>query len=480
MKRLPRPRFWWFVLFRLVNGALTHTYGYPDEYWQAQEVAHRSVFGYGYLTWEWRERIRSILHPWCFALAYQLAVLLRLDQPALVQWMPTILQAVVAAIGDWYTVRMARQWFTAGTAQWAMWFSLLSWCHWLHAPRTLANSMEMSLSTMALYYWPWPVEFAKDAAHQMRLLAFGVMALADYYYYGEWTCVPYNFIHANVVRGVSLFYGQHPWHWYATQGVPTVLTTFLPLAIYGIRRASAVHRTAAYASIWLLGIYSMLAHKEFRFIYPIVPVGIIYAAYGAQHLWQSAAVQSSRTWRAAFIGAIVLPNLVLSLLFVSVHQRGVLDAMDWLRQQPADKLSGIGYLMPCHSTPFWSRLHRRIPMWFITCEPPTSASAMAEYKSEQDVFYADPAAFLNARLQTLDAQSLPREPASTAELDRMAERRWWPSHLLLFDALLPAVNETLGAHGYHECSRFFNSFFHDDERRIGDVLVYCTHAANDQ
>jgi phosphatidylinositol glycan class B len=67
-----------------MNGALSHTYGYPDEYWQAQEVAHRSVFGYGYLTWEWRERIRSILHPWCFALAYQVTVQLNMEQSELV------------------------------------------------------------------------------------------------------------------------------------------------------------------------------------------------------------------------------------------------------------------------------------------------------------------------------------------------------------------------------------------------------------
>ena len=81
---MAQPRFWWFVLFRLANGALTHTYGYPDEYWQAQEVAHRSAFGYGYLTWEWRERIRSILHPWCFAVAYQLVACLGLGDTELV------------------------------------------------------------------------------------------------------------------------------------------------------------------------------------------------------------------------------------------------------------------------------------------------------------------------------------------------------------------------------------------------------------
>lgn len=37
------------VLFRLGNASVTRTYDNPDEYWQAQEVAHRLVFGYPFL-----------------------------------------------------------------------------------------------------------------------------------------------------------------------------------------------------------------------------------------------------------------------------------------------------------------------------------------------------------------------------------------------------------------------------------------------
>jgi hypothetical protein len=34
---------------RLINALLLCTYTTPDEYWQGPEVAHRLVFGYGYL-----------------------------------------------------------------------------------------------------------------------------------------------------------------------------------------------------------------------------------------------------------------------------------------------------------------------------------------------------------------------------------------------------------------------------------------------
>lgn len=50
---------------RVSIALLTQTFFQPDEYFQSLEVAHRLVFGYGQLTWEWcAERpIRSVLYP---------------------------------------------------------------------------------------------------------------------------------------------------------------------------------------------------------------------------------------------------------------------------------------------------------------------------------------------------------------------------------------------------------------------------------
>lgn len=50
---------------RILQALLTRTFFQPDEYFQSLEVAHRAVFGYGQLTWEWSidQPIRSILFP---------------------------------------------------------------------------------------------------------------------------------------------------------------------------------------------------------------------------------------------------------------------------------------------------------------------------------------------------------------------------------------------------------------------------------
>ena len=39
------------------------------------QVAHKLVFGYGHLTWEWQEGLRSYLHPLIFAFLFNVSTL---------------------------------------------------------------------------------------------------------------------------------------------------------------------------------------------------------------------------------------------------------------------------------------------------------------------------------------------------------------------------------------------------------------------
>jgi hypothetical protein len=54
---------------------------YPDEYWQATEVAYNLVFGGVSLTWEWNSdrRLRSFLYPLYISMPLRVLKFLRLD-----------------------------------------------------------------------------------------------------------------------------------------------------------------------------------------------------------------------------------------------------------------------------------------------------------------------------------------------------------------------------------------------------------------
>ena len=68
-----------FLFIRLSAVYFVQTWFVPDEYWQSVEVSHNISFGYGYLTWEWLEGIRSFCFPLVFAGVYKILAFYHLD-----------------------------------------------------------------------------------------------------------------------------------------------------------------------------------------------------------------------------------------------------------------------------------------------------------------------------------------------------------------------------------------------------------------
>jgi len=147
---------------RIINAFLLRTFYVPDEHWQSLEVAHRAVFGYGYLTWEWEKRIRGFLHPLLFFLPYSFLRYLRLDSRSAVIAGPKIVQACLAAIGDFFFFRFAKRVVGVDAAKWASFAYLTNYFALFSLPRTLSNSLETIISVIALSYFPFPDDHHDD------------------------------------------------------------------------------------------------------------------------------------------------------------------------------------------------------------------------------------------------------------------------------------------------------------------------------
>ena len=51
-------------------------------------------------------------------------------------------------------------------------------------------------------------------------------------------------------------------------------------------------------------------------------------------------------------------------------QRGTEDVMIYLSKEARnEKVESILFLMQCHATPYYSTLHRNLPMRFLDCSP---------------------------------------------------------------------------------------------------------------
>ena len=157
-----------------------------------------------------------------------------------------------------------------------------------------------------------------------------------------------------------MFYGTMPWHYYLSQGLPMVLTTYLPFTIHGL----LVHLFSIY-NLLIAGVilaFSWIGHKEARFIAPLSPILLVFAGYSLSRL--------PKRMKRVLIPVILLVNAGLAYYLTRVHQSGVINVMHYLRSDIPQN-GTLGFLMPCYSTPWQNYLQRPdVKAWKLSCDPP--------------------------------------------------------------------------------------------------------------
>merc|ERR1711962_818792 len=137
---------------RLASLVSCCTFYVPDEYWQSTEVAHHKVYGYGYLTWEWKEKIRPYLHPFIFEIYFRCLKVFSLDFTALLLYGPHVLQALLSVLSDHAVYNLALDIFgQKDIADKALLLHLCSWFVFYTSARTLSNTAEMCFLVIGLF-----------------------------------------------------------------------------------------------------------------------------------------------------------------------------------------------------------------------------------------------------------------------------------------------------------------------------------------
>ncbi|KAI6778816.1 GPI mannosyltransferase-like protein [Emericellopsis cladophorae] len=154
------------IIIRLINAFWVTTFFQPDEYFQALEPAWELAFGArsgAWLTWEWRHQLRSSLHPVVFSAAYLVAdhgtrylPIGSTAKTAVIVAAPRFVQAIIAALGDFFTWKLAMKIYpNSNDSSFALFLQLFSAWQWYCSIRTFSNSLETTLTITALYYFPW-------------------------------------------------------------------------------------------------------------------------------------------------------------------------------------------------------------------------------------------------------------------------------------------------------------------------------------
>ncbi|KEP53006.1 glycosyltransferase family 22 protein [Rhizoctonia solani 123E] len=557
---------------RLLIALSTCGFFQPDEYFQTLEPAYRVVFGSGHLTWEWiaNPPIRSFVYPALFVPAYAWVKVMNLEDTFTLIWAPKFVQVIFASAGDLALYQIARSLFTKTHGDAVLFLSLVSPFNVLALTRTLANSTETSLVTVALLFWPFSLSQARwrtrislslaalsciirptaaiiwaflasellwrassSWGHISNLMADGCLVgfvavftitLADTTYYGTPTFTPFSFLKTNLVSGIASFYGANSFHYYITQGLPIILGPALPFAILGAwshfkdvptdRKTSPSRRIRSLLLAlvaWSIMVYSSLAHKEWRFIHPLLPILHLFAAdylinlNNIKHATDQRVQDNPKTnvtfhlpIRRNHIVYFLAVCLPLNLYLIRWHGNAQIAVTRYLHNLSvgSDRVKSIGVLMPCHSIPGQAYLH--LPrlarplsghlIWELGCEPPLglNQSQRETYVSQTDVFFEalGPTRYLDRHFPPEVDSTFPPSPEPfTTPGSSPSTQGWnhtWPSHFIMFGALentsssteiQDTVGQKLRRKGYEVIWRVSNGW-EEDERRRGGVVVW--------
>lgn len=435
-----RPR--WFVAvgllslvalalaIRLVPVIVVPSLNWGDEVFQTIEPAHRLVYGYGLMTWEFQLGMRSWLLPgmlagltliariagdgpeyyltaialglgllacapvvccflwgrrWFglaggFLAAFALAV-----APELVYFGARALNDVVAAhllvialylIEPGYPVADRRRLFVAG-------FLLGLVC-------LLRLQLAPAAAVVALWPSPgiWRLRLAAVIGGGIAAVLFG--AAVDWLTLGYPLASVWRNLFYNIYLGVSSGFSVAPWWFYLLGeiGVWAAATPFLLLLVgLGARRIPLLLATA----LVIVAVHSAIPHKEYRFVYPAVMLAMVLAAIGLAQLaaW-------GRQW---LHGRGVRPGVAAALCAAvmagwwSVISYGAWSggAIAGLRNRAHDELMAMSFVrkmpVPCGIALYgenawvryggYSHLHRPVPMYWPKDETELRAAAAA-------------------------------------------------------------------------------------------------------
>ncbi|CAI4225734.1 unnamed protein product [Auanema sp. JU1783] len=422
---------WAFLAtFRIVSVQLVQSWFVPDEVYQSSEVAHHLVYGHGHLSWEWHHALRSFIHPGLISLVFKLLQFFGLDSQVTLVNAPRLFHAILFSFADISFYSICKRLSLSSREAWFSFLTYLSsWFIFYCAPRTLSNSLETALTLIALNWYPFEGNRYRGSVYPYMLIGsitiiirptaaliwlvlginhlfkssnpFGLICvvvlptvipvltgsfLLDSVSYAHPTFSLWNFLSFNVLEGGSAHFGVHPWHWYFTQGLTSVLTIQLLPAIMGVINSS-ITRLPFYVFLFYVVFHSLLPHKEQRFLLPIIPFLCIYAG----HFFT---LRSYRHLRAFVFWFMISVNVLVALYTGLRHQIGPYSASESVMRtlKPGER-SNLLALMPCYSIPGYSFFHDYAEhIRQLDCSPDLNGLNQAD---EGDIFYSDPVMWLD-------------------------------------------------------------------------------------
>ncbi len=390
---------------------------WPDEIFQSFEPAHRAVFGYGLIPWEFIDGARNWTLPGIVALLLKLCALLGLDQPAFYVRAVKVFFGLTGALTAWavYVLARAHNVKELPSAVGAALFALAGPMIYF-GPRVMSETacalpvaagfalalrrnpritlgaslvglgvllrlqagvFALGLVIILLRRRQWKNAARATWTLTVWALVFGAM---DRLTWGGWFHSAVQYVNFNLIEGKASGWGTAPWSFYAEhlyRSMPLVTLALLVLSLLAVRRAWGLF----IAAFGFIVLHAFVPHKELRFVLPALPLVCALAGIGLAQL--------PRRFTRSAAAAVVVVALVSGL---GVSRLTFGDLGQYPERPQASALDDFGpvnrLLLAAHEqadlcglridvahlawTGGHTYLHRRVPLYHLG-QPPFSA-----------------------------------------------------------------------------------------------------------
>jgi GPI mannosyltransferase 3 len=407
------------LALRLAFAFVATNLHHPDELFQYLEPAHRLVFGYGLVPWEYRFGTRSWLLPLVLSGPLYLVKLVHADDPALYAFVIKSLLCVLAVSLVVSCYRIGRNLVSESAGRLAavlacFWHELLYFAP-RATPETLATYLlagALALVTdvqrgrrallfglcvglavvLRLQYLPvaafllllafgaWNVRAVTRSV--VAALGVGVLAgVLDKLTWGGWFISYYNTYVFNVVLRVAGMFGTSPWRTYAVQLGITSAGVFLIVIVASLLFIRRLWILLGFL-VAIVGVHTIIQHKEYRFIFAAIPVLLVMTAVVTVLVAERLRPALARLAPAAVVAGLALVS-TLGTLGLLPREVGVYQNLPLFR--PRDEIRAFLFLnrqtdlagillkdLTLWDTGGYYYLHRDVPLYAQEHEPAMS------------------------------------------------------------------------------------------------------------
>lgn len=382
----------------------------PDEIFNTLEPAHRLAYGYGVVVWEWRDGIRSWVYPAFLAGVMRATAWMGPGSRGYLTGV-IVVMSLLSLSCVWFAYAWAKKSSGSATAfiaagACATWYQLVYF-----SPKAFSEVFATDFLLPGLYLGMYGDELPEKKRLLLAGLCLGIAVCVRVQYAPAVAFAVFWFCHKKwATRAPALFlgllvpimafgvvdaftwsypfqsyiryfqmavfsgrsithYGVEPWYMFFTD----LWRSMWPMLLLA---AAAVKRNELLG--WVVAItvvtHSVIAHKEFRFIYPVLPIIVTLAAIGFVEI---ASWVSRKLSPAPSLKMVTATGLICCVL-ISV---GFARTMHWDKSSGGlialDKLSldssvcGVGFLtLPWTLTGGYTHLHREIPILLVNGNAP--------------------------------------------------------------------------------------------------------------